>query len=155
MDKDAAPKLLNCMMYKVHFFLANVDGRVIDLLQLCYYRFGIMQTEYNKPSGYDRVRNVEIGNKDFDLEYLVCPEPLAPSGLLTVSRDAGRGLHHGTLDRPHLQGPKGRQQNLIPNVQFSSVAHKHFWNTSELGEQNRFLLCRREGGFWEKQAKGC
>jgi len=52
-DKAGAPLMLNCMMYK-----------------MCYYRFGEVYTEHNKPSGYDRVRNVEIGNKDFDLEYI-------------------------------------------------------------------------------------
>jgi len=40
------------------------------MYKLCFYRFGQVQTEYSKPSGYDRVRNVEIGNKDFELEYL-------------------------------------------------------------------------------------
>ncbi|GJN01335.1 hypothetical protein PR202_ga18594 [Eleusine coracana subsp. coracana] len=52
-DKGAAPKMLNCLMYK-----------------LCYYRFGELTTEYGKPPGYDRVRGVEIGNKDIKLEYL-------------------------------------------------------------------------------------
>ncbi|KAG8043919.1 hypothetical protein GUJ93_ZPchr0458g22654 [Zizania palustris] len=51
--KGAAPKMLNCLMYK-----------------LCYYRFGELTTEYGKPPGYDRVRGVEIGNKDIKLEYL-------------------------------------------------------------------------------------
>ncbi|WOK94829.1 dolichyl-diphosphooligosaccharide--protein glycosyltransferase subunit STT3B [Canna indica] len=52
-DKGAAPKMLNCLMYK-----------------LSYYRFGEMTTEYGKPTGYDRARGVEIGNKDIKLEYL-------------------------------------------------------------------------------------
>ncbi|KAJ3669545.1 hypothetical protein LUZ60_011495 [Juncus effusus] len=52
-DKGAAPKMLNCLMYK-----------------LCYYRFGETTTEYGKPPGYDRARGVEIGNKDIKLEYL-------------------------------------------------------------------------------------
>ncbi|RVW85518.1 Dolichyl-diphosphooligosaccharide--protein glycosyltransferase subunit STT3B [Vitis vinifera] len=52
-DKGAAPKMLNCLMYK-----------------LSYYRFGELQTEYGKPPGYDRARGVEIGNKDIKLEYL-------------------------------------------------------------------------------------
>ncbi|PPR95518.1 hypothetical protein GOBAR_AA25148 [Gossypium barbadense] len=52
-DKGAAPKMLNCLMYK-----------------LCYYRFGEMLTEYGKPPGYDRARGVEIGNKDVKLEHL-------------------------------------------------------------------------------------
>lgn len=52
-DSGGSPTMLNCLMYK-----------------LCYYRFGEMMTEYGKPGGYDRVRGVEIGNKDFTLEYL-------------------------------------------------------------------------------------
>ncbi|CAL9046401.1 dolichyl-diphosphooligosaccharide--protein glycosyltransferase subunit STT3B [Musa acuminata AAA Group] len=52
-DKGAAPKMLNCLMYK-----------------LSYYRFGEVTTEYGKPTGYDRARGVEIGNKDIKLEYL-------------------------------------------------------------------------------------
>ncbi|CAN6463413.1 unnamed protein product [Victoria cruziana] len=52
-DKGAAPKMLNCLMYK-----------------LCYYRFGELHTEYGRPSGWDRARGVEIGNKDVKLEYL-------------------------------------------------------------------------------------
>ncbi|XP_010935542.1 dolichyl-diphosphooligosaccharide--protein glycosyltransferase subunit STT3B [Elaeis guineensis] len=52
-DKGAAPKMLNCLMYK-----------------LSYYRFGELTTEYGKPAGYDRARGVEIGNKDIELEYL-------------------------------------------------------------------------------------
>jgi len=52
-DSGGSQKLLNCLMYK-----------------LCYYRFGKMYTERDKPSGFDRVRNSEIGNKDFELEHL-------------------------------------------------------------------------------------
>jgi len=52
-DKVGSPVLLNCLMYK-----------------LCYYRFGQVMTDHGKPTGYDRVRNVEIGNKNFELEYL-------------------------------------------------------------------------------------
>eukprot|EP00898_Chlorokybus_atmophyticus_P005715 jgi/Chlat1/6144/Chrsp41S05700 len=52
-DAQAAPALLNSLMYK-----------------LCYYRFGNVMTEYSKPQGYDRVRQTDIGLKDFELEYL-------------------------------------------------------------------------------------
>lgn len=48
-----SPKLLNCVAYK-----------------LCYHRFGEMQTEYGKPPGYDRARQRELGNKNFDLTTL-------------------------------------------------------------------------------------
>ncbi|GAA0144298.1 glycosyltransferase [Lithospermum erythrorhizon] len=52
-DKGAAPKMLNCLMYK-----------------LSYYRFGELTTEHGKPPGFDRARGVEIGNKDIKLEHL-------------------------------------------------------------------------------------
>ncbi|CAL8072083.1 unnamed protein product [Orchesella dallaii] len=52
-DREGSPTMLNCLMYK-----------------LCYYRFGSMYTEGGKPTGYDRVRNAEIGNKDFELDVL-------------------------------------------------------------------------------------
>jgi dolichyl-diphosphooligosaccharide--protein glycosyltransferase len=52
-DKDGSPLMLNCLMYK-----------------MCYYRFGEVYTERDKPTGYDRVRNAEIGNKNIELEYL-------------------------------------------------------------------------------------
>lgn len=45
-DKGGSQVLLNCLMYK-----------------MCYYRFGSVYTEQGKPTGYDRVRNAEIGNK--------------------------------------------------------------------------------------------
>jgi dolichyl-diphosphooligosaccharide--protein glycosyltransferase len=52
-DKEGAPKLLNCLMYK-----------------LSYYKFGQVYTDADKPAGYDRVRNSEIGNKNFELSKL-------------------------------------------------------------------------------------
>jgi len=52
-DSEGSPVLLNCLMYK-----------------MCYWRFGQVYTDAGKPPGYDRVRNVEIGNKDFDLEHI-------------------------------------------------------------------------------------
>lgn len=52
-DKSGAPTLLNCLMYK-----------------MCYYRFGEVQLDFRTPSGYDRTRGVEIGNKDISFEHL-------------------------------------------------------------------------------------
>eukprot|EP00112_Aurelia_sp_Birch-Aquarium-sp1_P014238 Seg306.8 transcript_id=Seg306.8/GoldUCD/mRNA.D3Y31 product="Dolichyl-diphosphooligosaccharide-protein glycosyltransferase subunit STT3B" protein_id=Seg306.8/GoldUCD/D3Y31 len=52
-DKGGSPVLLNCLMYK-----------------LCYYRFGEMQLDFRAPSGYDRTRNTEIGNKNIQLKHL-------------------------------------------------------------------------------------
>merc|ERR1711916_319610 len=52
-EGGGAPKLLNSLMYK-----------------LCYYQFGQTYTDQGRPTGWDRVRSVEIGNKDFYLEYV-------------------------------------------------------------------------------------
>jgi len=52
-DKDASKAMHNSLMYK-----------------MCYYRFGEIMTEQGKPTGYDRVRNQEIGNKDFELDVV-------------------------------------------------------------------------------------
>ena len=42
----------NCLMYR-----------------LCFHRFGEVRTRADQPSGYDTVRNCEIGLKKYDLEY--------------------------------------------------------------------------------------
>uniref|UniRef100_A0A183CGM8 JmjC domain-containing protein n=1 Tax=Globodera pallida TaxID=36090 RepID=A0A183CGM8_GLOPA len=52
-DKEGSATMLNCLMYK-----------------LCYHRFGAVHTEHGRPTGYDRVRHAEIGNKNFDLRHL-------------------------------------------------------------------------------------
>ncbi|EGG21308.1 oligosaccharyl transferase [Cavenderia fasciculata] len=52
-DKGATPTMLNSLMYK-----------------LSYYRFSEVSTDYGRPSGYDRVRNTEIGYKGFSLTHL-------------------------------------------------------------------------------------
>ena len=52
-DSAGSPTLLNCLMYK-----------------LSYYRFGQLQLDFRTPQGFDRTRNVEIGNKNFDLTFL-------------------------------------------------------------------------------------
>jgi len=52
-DSEGSPIMLNCLMYK-----------------MCYWRFGQVYTDQGKPPGWDRVRNVEIGNKDFELEHI-------------------------------------------------------------------------------------
>ncbi|CAN0267865.1 unnamed protein product, partial [Ectocarpus sp. 12 AP-2014] len=38
--------------------------------KLCYYRFGELRVDFNKPAGYDRARNREVGKKDIKLETL-------------------------------------------------------------------------------------
>lgn len=52
-DRGGSPVLLNCLMYK-----------------LCYYRFGELKLDYRAPSGYDRTRNAEIGNKNIKLTHV-------------------------------------------------------------------------------------
>jgi len=52
-DKEGSPTLLNCLMYK-----------------MSYYRFGELQMDFRSPPGFDRTRNVEIGNKDISFKYL-------------------------------------------------------------------------------------
>jgi dolichyl-diphosphooligosaccharide--protein glycosyltransferase len=52
-DSAGSATLLNCLMYK-----------------LSYFRFGELQLDFRTPSGFDRTRNVEIGNKNIQLEYL-------------------------------------------------------------------------------------
>ncbi|XP_037072176.1 dolichyl-diphosphooligosaccharide--protein glycosyltransferase subunit STT3A-like [Pollicipes pollicipes] len=52
-DAQGSPTMLNSLMYK-----------------MCYYRFGQVYTERSRPPGWDRVRNAEIGNKNFELDVL-------------------------------------------------------------------------------------
>ncbi|KAH8023511.1 hypothetical protein HPB51_014760 [Rhipicephalus microplus] len=52
-DEYGSQTLLNCLMYK-----------------MSYYRFGEVQLDYRSPPGFDRTRNMEIGNKHFTLEHL-------------------------------------------------------------------------------------
>merc|ERR1712137_254265 len=50
---NASPAMMNSLMYKC-----------------TYYRFGEMQFDHHRPSGFDRVRNVEIGMKNIQLKYI-------------------------------------------------------------------------------------
>ena len=52
-SSKGTPTMLNSLMYK-----------------LSYWDFGNIMTEANKPTGYDRVRNYEIGNKNYKLDHL-------------------------------------------------------------------------------------
>ncbi len=52
-DAGGSPTLLNCMMYK-----------------MCFYRFDELPAEYGRPAGYDRARNIEYGNKGYELTHL-------------------------------------------------------------------------------------
>eukprot|EP01086_Lenisia_limosa_P011309 TRINITY_DN3696_c0_g1_i1.p1 TRINITY_DN3696_c0_g1~~TRINITY_DN3696_c0_g1_i1.p1 ORF type:complete len:707 (+),score=174.40 TRINITY_DN3696_c0_g1_i1:84-2204(+) len=39
------------------------------MYKLCYYRFGEQRTDHRMPAGYDRVRHVEVGDKNIKLKY--------------------------------------------------------------------------------------
>lgn len=52
-DSEGSPTMLNSLMYKIS-----------------YYGFPQMMTEYGRPTGFDRVRRVEIGNKNIQLKHL-------------------------------------------------------------------------------------
>ena len=39
------------------------------MFKLSYYRFGDLPTSYGKPTGYDTVRTVEVGDKAIKLKY--------------------------------------------------------------------------------------
>ena len=52
MDKGVTDTMKNSLMYR-----------------LAYYRFGEIRTRGDKPSGYDTVRDCEIGFKKYDLQY--------------------------------------------------------------------------------------
>uniref|UniRef100_A0A0V0JAZ8 dolichyl-diphosphooligosaccharide--protein glycotransferase n=2 Tax=Schistocephalus solidus TaxID=70667 RepID=A0A0V0JAZ8_SCHSO len=52
-DHQAPKTFVNSLMYK-----------------MSYYRFGEIKFDSRMPSGYDRTRNVEIGQKNIDLRYL-------------------------------------------------------------------------------------
>jgi len=52
-DRGGSKTMLNSLMYK-----------------LCYYRFAELALDQSKPTGFDRVRNAEIGNKNIKLRYL-------------------------------------------------------------------------------------
>lgn len=39
------------------------------MYKLCYYRFDEVSTAQGKPTGYDTVRNAEIGHKGFKLKH--------------------------------------------------------------------------------------
>lgn len=62
----------NAFYNKGHY---RVDSGMSQTMQdslmyrLCYHRFGEVRTKADQPSGYDTVRNAEIGFKDIHLHY--------------------------------------------------------------------------------------
>ena len=89
-DREGSPVLLNCLMYKMCYYrfgqvyteaskwlyslVWSVSSCIMCLLQLLpfvlyvFWWFDNVLSE--RPPGYDRVRNAEIGNKDFELDVL-------------------------------------------------------------------------------------
>lgn len=61
---------------------------------------------HHQHTGYDRVRGVEIGHKNFKVSFTLKNNPV-----LTVFKveTSGRGLHHRALDRAHLSRQKEDQ----------------------------------------------
>lgn len=51
-DRQVSETMKNSLMYR-----------------LCFYRFGEVRTRSDKPSGWDTVRDAEIGLKKYDLKY--------------------------------------------------------------------------------------
>lgn len=52
-DNTASSTMKNSLMYK-----------------MCYYRFGDLMTVYGRPSGFDRVRGTEVGDKNVQLTHI-------------------------------------------------------------------------------------
>lgn len=84
-DREGSPVLLNCLMYKMCYYrfgqvyteasecLVSVRAApLILVLNLTYTVFWELTRMLfvERPPGYDRVRNAEIGNKDFELDVL-------------------------------------------------------------------------------------
>eukprot|EP00058_Branchiostoma_floridae_P024081 XP_002609571.1 hypothetical protein BRAFLDRAFT_101929 [Branchiostoma floridae] len=77
-DKAGSKTLLNCLMYKLCYYRfgeMQVSTLIVSsmnclMYKLCYYRFGEMQLDFRTPPGFDRTRNVEIGNKDISFQHL-------------------------------------------------------------------------------------
>eukprot|EP01095_Lingulamoeba_sp_RSL-Kostka_P009804 TRINITY_DN3415_c0_g1_i1.p1 TRINITY_DN3415_c0_g1~~TRINITY_DN3415_c0_g1_i1.p1 ORF type:complete len:696 (+),score=241.89 TRINITY_DN3415_c0_g1_i1:48-2135(+) len=53
MGRGVSNDMMNSVMYKTS-----------------YYRFGELMVDHDRPRGFDRVRGIEIGYKDFELEYM-------------------------------------------------------------------------------------
>lgn len=65
MDSGGSETMLNCMMYK-----------------MCYYRFDEMSTEYGRPGGFDRARNIEQGVRS---PYILTQSPSTHRSMVDLS----------------------------------------------------------------------
>lgn len=103
-DSGGSKTLLNCLMYK-----------------LSYYRFGSVHLDYRTPAGFDRTRNAEIGNKNFELEHL--EEAFTTEHWLVriykvkpLSNRVSKSLKYPPRRRVHKKTNKRRKGTLKKNV---------------------------------------
>jgi dolichyl-diphosphooligosaccharide--protein glycosyltransferase len=77
-DAEGTPTLLNSLMYKLSYYKfgefkvswpSNSALLVERFHQVSHCGF-LLQLDYRSPAGFDRTRNVIIGNKNFELTYL-------------------------------------------------------------------------------------
>lgn len=76
-DSDGAPALLNCLMYKLSYYRFG-DVQVFNsypppflFSRLTFsLSLSLSQMDMHSPSGFDRTRSAEIGNKNIRLEHL-------------------------------------------------------------------------------------
>lgn len=78
MDAEGTPTLLNSLMYKLSYYKFGefkvswtLNGVLVveHFHQVSHFDF-LLQLDYRSPAGFDRTRNVIIGNKNFELTYL-------------------------------------------------------------------------------------
>lgn len=71
-DQEGSSTLLNCLMYKMSYYkFGSVYTEGGNEPCFLFVEFSYHNTVFiGKPPGYDRVRNAEIGNKDFELDVL-------------------------------------------------------------------------------------
>ncbi len=73
-DQEGSSTLLNCLMYKMSYYkfgsVYTEGGTYSELQALNDVTLNHNFYVLGKPPGYDRVRNAEIGNKDFELDVL-------------------------------------------------------------------------------------
>jgi len=79
------------------------------MYKLCYYRFDEVTTQQGKPTGWDTVRNAEIGVSLFAFNIALA------QGLQTEALQ--RGLHQRALDRENLRGHAARQHGPATQAQ--------------------------------------
>ena len=68
MDIEGAQTWLNSLLYKLSYY-RYVQSFNSSFMMTDLNRYGGQNVQKGKPSGWDRVRKAEIGNKDFELEF--------------------------------------------------------------------------------------